>query len=72
MVLSRVAILAIRGSDTDFKDRLAKALGVTKLTAYQYIRDNDDTLTKAAAMELIRELTGLSDDQILETEKVES
>lgn len=69
MKLSHIAILALKGTDADFRKRLAEVLGVSEPTIYRYINNNDDTLTKAAALQLIREVTGLTDDQILETEE---
>jgi transcriptional regulator with XRE-family HTH domain len=45
---------------------IAKALGVSDQTLMRYIKDNDDELTKAAALVEIRRITGLKDDQILE------
>lgn len=68
MKLSKVAILALKGTDVEFRERLAKSIGVSLPTLYRYIVENDDTLTKAAAIEMIREITGLSDNEILERE----
>jgi hypothetical protein len=48
--------------------RIAVALEVTEQSIIRYIRDNNDELTKAAAMKVIREETGLSDEEILEAE----
>lgn len=42
------------------------ALGCTEFTISRYIQKNSDNLTKAAAMQIIREVTGLADDEILE------
>lgn len=65
MKLSRIAILAIRGSK-GIVPKLAEALGVSEQTIYRYLNDEtDDNLTKAAALTIIRNTTGLSDDQIL-------
>jgi predicted DNA-binding transcriptional regulator AlpA len=51
--------------------RLMEALGdVAESTIYRYINANDDNLTKAAALKVIREETGLTDAEILEEEKV--
>lgn len=65
MRLSKVAILALRGSGGDVKKKLAEAAGVSEPTLYRYIADNDDNLTKAAVLQVIREVTGLGDGQIL-------
>jgi hypothetical protein len=45
---------------------LMDTLGVTEFTIARYIQRNSDNLTKAAAMQVIRDLTGLSDNEILE------
>lgn len=70
MKLSKVAILALKGTDVGFRERLAKSIGVSLPTLYRYIVENDDTLTKAAGLEMIREITGLSDNEILEREPI--
>ncbi|MET3883019.1 hypothetical protein [Niastella sp. OAS944] len=46
--------------------RLMDALGCTEFTISRYIQKNSDNLTKAAAMQIIREVTGLADDEMLE------
>lgn len=46
-------------------------LECTEFTIARYIQKNSDNLTKAAAMKVIREATGLADEEILENEKVE-
>lgn len=71
MRLSKIAILAIRGTDKEFKDRLAEKCNVTRRTLDRWVSDNDDSLTKAEPLQLIREETGLADDQILEEDTVE-
>lgn len=71
MRLSKIAILAVRGASPGIIKRLAEAIGVSEPSVYRFINDNDDNLTKAAAIKVIREETGLTDDQILEEEKTE-
>lgn len=66
MRLSRIAILAVKGSCPGIIEKLAEAIGVSNPTVYQYIRENNDELTKAAALKVIREETGLTDAEILE------
>lgn len=68
MRLSRIAILAVKGASPGIVKRLAKAIATSEPTIYRYINDNDDNLTKAAALEVIREETGLEDSEILEIE----
>lgn len=67
MRLSKGAILAIRGGK-GIKRKIAEALGVSEPTIFRWLADNDDSLTKSAALKVIREETGLSDDQILTQE----
>ena len=47
--------------------RLAVALGVSEQTISKYIKNNDDNLTKAAAVAVIKRQTGLTEDDILDT-----
>lgn len=65
MRLTHLAIIAVRGSK-DIIPKLAKALTVSEPTVYKYIQKNTDDLTKAAALVVIRQETGLEDSQILE------
>lgn len=66
MKLSRIAILAIRGASPGIIKRLAEAIEASEPSIYKWISDNHSNLTKAAAMKVIREETGLTDEQILE------
>lgn len=71
MKLTRIARLAIKGSD-DGVQRLADILNVSKQSIRRYLNDeNDDNLTKVAAIEVIKELTGLTQEEILEAESAE-
>ncbi|MBO9204195.1 MULTISPECIES: hypothetical protein [Niastella] len=45
---------------------LMDALGVTEFTIARYIQNNSDNLTKSASLQVIRDSTGLNDDEILE------
>ncbi len=45
---------------------LMDALKVTEFTISRHIQKNSDNLTKAAAMNVIREVTGLPDVEILD------
>jgi transcriptional antiterminator len=63
MKLSQKALKAINNPVT--RRRLMEALGVTEFTISRYIQKNNDNLTKAAAMQVIREVTGLPDEEIL-------
>jgi len=64
MKLSQQALKAINNAVT--RRRLMDALGCTEFTIARYIQKNSDNLTKAASMKIIREVTGLSDNEILE------
>lgn len=52
-------------NNTRIRILLAQALLCSEQTIIRYITNNDDTLTKAAAMEVIRKETGLKDKEIL-------
>lgn len=70
MRLSKIAILVIKGSSPAIVKKLAAALVVSDATIYRYVNDEeDDNLTKAAALAVIREETGLADEEILEQEE---
>lgn len=65
MKLSTAAQLALKGLDRKGKEKLAESLGVSVSTVNRYIAENDDNLTKAAALQVIRGITGLPDQEIL-------
>lgn len=69
MRLTRLALMAIRGSKGIIPE-LARVLDVTDKTIYRYLSENSDDLTKAAALKVIKENTGLEDSQILEESQV--
>jgi len=66
MKLSQKALKAINNPVT--RRRLMDALGCTEFTIARYIQKNSDNLTKAAALLVIRDVTGLTDGEILEAE----
>ena len=61
--LSKKALRAI--NRPNIRIDLAQVLNCTERTIIRYISTNDDTLTKAAALEVIRKHTGLKDSEIL-------
>ncbi len=63
VMLSQKALAEINTPATRIK--LAAALEVTEQSIIKYIKANNDNLTKAAAMAVIRAETGLTDEQIL-------
>jgi plasmid maintenance system antidote protein VapI len=69
MRLSRIAILAVKGACPGIIKKLAEAIGVSEPSIYRFINDNDDNLTKAAALKVIESETGLTQEQILEEDK---
>jgi hypothetical protein len=56
---------AIQAHSPGIKSKLALALDCSEGTINRYIRENDDNLTKAAALEVMRNETGLTDEEIL-------
>lgn len=68
MRITNIAKLAIRGKRGTIS-KIAEALGVTDQAVYRMMKLDSDDLTKAAAVKVIREETGLGDDQILEEVK---
>jgi transcriptional regulator with XRE-family HTH domain len=69
MKLTQKALDLIK-SDAVQRLDIAKALGVSDQTLMRYIKDNNDELTKAAALVQIRKITGMKDSEILEKTKV--
>lgn len=69
MKLTQLAITAI--NNPKIRIELARTLGCTELTIIRYLKNNDDNLTKAAAMKVIKKLTGLSEKNILTEMKTE-
>ena len=64
MQLSQKALAAI--NTKEIRPLLALAMNKSEGTIIRYIGSNDESLTKAAALKVIREKTGLSDAEILE------
>lgn len=48
------------------RNRLAFDLDKSAMTILRWVSTNDDNLTKAAALQVIREETGFTDEEILE------
>jgi hypothetical protein len=64
MKLNQKVLKAINNPVT--RRRLMDVLGCTEFTIARYIQKNSDNLTKAAVLRVIREVTGLPDNEILE------
>lgn len=68
MKLNVTALSILRGNK-DIWTGVMEALGVKRDTMYKYVRDNSEELTKAAALQVLRRETGLTDADFLEDEK---
>jgi hypothetical protein len=68
MKIRKIVIMAIRGN-TELRRRLKEILDITEPTFIKYLNENNDALTKASALQAIREETGLSDQEILEEQE---
>jgi hypothetical protein len=69
MKLKPIIIMAIKGN-TELRLGLRNVLRVSNPTMTRLLQDNDDDLTKAAALELLRNTLNLSDEEILDREPV--
>jgi hypothetical protein len=65
MKLTLLALTAIKNNKRA-RARLQLILDKSEYTINKYIAENDENLTKAAALLVIREETGLSDNEILD------
>jgi hypothetical protein len=69
MRLTKTALESIVINSPGAKSKLALALNCSEQSINKYIRENSDNLTKAAALQVIREVTGLTDAEILVEEE---
>jgi hypothetical protein len=67
MKIRKLVIMAIRGN-TECRRRIKEVLDISEPTLARLLRENDEDLTKAAALKVIREELGISDSEILEEE----
>lgn len=69
-----LTIIALNHIKTNKRLRSLLALGLnrTEYTILRWADGNDDNLTKAVSMRIIREETGLGDHEILEQEPTEA
>lgn len=72
MRLTKTALDAIVANTPRAKSRLALALNCSEASINKYLRENSDNLTKAAALQVIREETGLEDHEIMEEEPAQA
>lgn len=68
MILSSKALIEIK-SNTLAKNLLAVKMNRSVHTIEKWIKDNDIMLTTADALEVIKQETGLTDEEILEKEE---
>ena len=71
MKLNTAGISILRGNKPLWEEA-RKALRVSIASMYRYVADNDEVLTQASVLKVIREETGLTDSEILEEEKVQA
>lgn len=64
------SILAKVSDSTACRKLLKDALGVSQSSINRYIADNDDNLTKVAALKVIGEYFNLSQEEIIESENI--
>jgi hypothetical protein len=68
MRLSQTALQRVR--EPRIRMRVAVALGITDQAVAKLIKRNSDNLTKIAAIHVIKEETGLCENEILEPDNV--
>lgn len=67
MKIKKLVIMAIRGN-TGLRRRIKEVLDISEPTLQRLLRENDEDLTKASALKVIREELGIDDSEILEEE----
>ena len=70
--LTTIALEHIKFHHPGIKQELALALDCSEGSINRYIRENDDNLTKAACLLVLRKRTGLPYSKILERAKIRS
>lgn len=70
MRLTRAGLLIIKGFSGEQKEKLASVAGVGIKTLYRWLEENNDGLTKAGVVRMIRQESGLPEEEILEDENV--
>lgn len=69
MRLSVTGISILRGNKAIW-EAVRASIGVSRASMYRYIKDNESDLTKAAALQVLRRETGLTDSELLEEERI--
>lgn len=67
-MILKATVLATLRNHKRAKNRLASELDKSSYTIERWIRDNDESLTLAASLRIIREELGLTDSEILQEE----
>lgn len=67
MKIKKLVLMAIRGNPS-LRSRIKDALDVSEPTLRRLLAENNDDLTKAAVLKLIREDLEIKDEEILELE----
>lgn len=67
MKLKPIVIMAIKGNPA-LRLKLREVLKVSNPTMTRLLQDNDDDLTKAASLEVLRKELNYTDEQILDRE----
>jgi hypothetical protein len=72
MRLSKTTVLALKGGGKAVREKIAAVFGVTEVTVWRWIDENEPNgnLTKASALELISQETGIATEEILEESDV--
>lgn len=65
MKLKKLVLMAIKGN-TDIRRKIKETLDISEPTLYRLLTENDDDLTKAAVLKILREDLELTDIEILE------
>jgi ATP-dependent Clp protease adapter protein ClpS len=67
MKIRKIVLAAIKGN-TGLRRKIKEVLNISEPTLYRIIHENDDDLTKAAVMNLIKAEFELTEEEILEPE----
>lgn len=68
MRLTKVARMVVQNAE--IKELIAETEGVHLETVRRWVRDDHENLTKGSVVKVIKDVTGLKEDQILEEELV--
>lgn len=69
----KLTTIALEKIDTmSIRMKIGLALGKSESAVRRYIINNDDDLTKAAALEVIKNETGLTESEILEPQTAQA